>query len=121
MLPGGTIDFSFCIVCDHRDGTTHKYWDSQVAASLIPKTDRAQILDLLLRIVRSVLTTAEFPEVTMYTYMPNLPAKALAKYRSIEQVFINLGYSVATAWRKGYRSWRFTRRQAATAPSGAQP
>src|SRR5690242_2006586 len=73
MVPGGIVDYSFCIVCDHKDGTSYDYWDSQVIASFIPRQARILILDLLLYITDSIVTAAAFPEVAMHTFLPYLP------------------------------------------------
>ena len=109
-VPGGDTDLSFCIVCDHTDGTSYDYWDSQVIATMIPKPERAQILVVLLHIIRGVVTQSPFPEVVMHTFLPNLPPNALLKYFRIEQEFTNQGYATARhVTPSGYYSWRFSR------------
>jgi hypothetical protein len=109
-VPGGNTDLSFCIVCNHKDGTTYDYWDSQVIGAIIPKPERTQILAVLLQIIRDVIAQSPFPEVVMHTFLPNLPPKALMKYLQIEQEFINQGYTVVrSATPSRYYSWRFSR------------
>lgn len=109
VVPGGDVDFSFCLVCNHKDGTSYDFWDSQVIATLIPPHDRAQILDLLVLVVRNILAQQRFPEVVMHAFLPNLPLKALVKFFKIEQEFRNVGYAISrSVTPSGYSSWRFS-------------
>jgi hypothetical protein len=118
-VPGGDIDLSFCIVCDHTDGTVYDYWDSRDIGTIIPKEERGHILAVLLQIVRDVIVQAQFPEVVMHTFLPNLPPKALVKYLKIEQEFTNLGYAVVrSVTPSSYYSWRFSRATAVPSASG---
>jgi hypothetical protein len=108
--PGGIIEYSFCVVCNFIDGTSSDIWDSREVAATISKSDRALILRLLLEATGHMIKSSQFPEVTMHTFARDLPPKALAKYRSIAQLFNREGYRVRTEERRGQHIWWFDRK-----------
>lgn len=77
---------------------------------MISKRDRGLILRLLLETTEHMIKSSRFPEVTMHTFLPDLPPKALVKYRYIAQLFSTAGYRVKTEERRGQHIWWFRRR-----------
>lgn len=93
--PGGILEYYFFVSdVDERNNTIRACHCGIESAAILPKVQRGAILRAVLRATKTLLGQANPVNVTWTTHDPDLPEKALVKYRSIVRVFESAGYKV---------------------------
>ncbi|WP_224004871.1 hypothetical protein [Aureimonas sp. SA4125] len=98
----------YCLL-EYDPHTDHIYdiWESAVVRMKIPEPDhRAAVLSAICQAIEALIDEARPSVLTMVTYTPNLPAKALTKYQRILQTLAGKGYTVwkTDVW-NGSHTW----------------
>jgi hypothetical protein len=91
-LPYDSAELNFWITELREDGPPIDYWDGS-ETRFLPASSRAFILSLILYAVEMLITKTTKDSVAMTTIGTNLPARALAKYLRIKDIFVRCGFS----------------------------
>jgi hypothetical protein len=105
-LPGGGVEFSFCI--EERDGvsgTSHRYWEGRDLAHIIPRQIRALIVRELAFLGATMIGNAQPEAFGMFTVEADLPQKALKKYNELCLYFEAGGYNISSEQYHGRWVW----------------
>jgi hypothetical protein len=99
LLPGGGgLEYRFWLTqVDGQTKQRHAHWNSGVVAGFIGAEDRRRILGVLCAISRSLIVQVAPATFYMTTLEPDLPDRALAKYRTLLALFGECGYKIAEA------------------------
>ncbi len=115
MVPGygnDTKELTYCLTeYDAASDTITDIWDSAVVRAKIPNSNhRSAILSAVCQAIEALIDEASPNVVTMVTYTPHLPEKALAKYQRVQEIFAARGYKVGKSdvWH-GSHTWMMER------------
>lgn len=102
LIPGlsyvqqdGIYDLKLCLRerdLEFAEIAGEPHFTREAADQYIPKDSRPKALDCVLRAVESLVGKVSPPCLTMVTFAPYLPDKALVKYHKIASVINNLHY-----------------------------
>lgn len=107
-VPPGDQEFYFCLIeADNSNDEARKIFDArEVAAIVTDKEDRRKILEALLGAAKLLVENVKPPRFIMATRDGDLPPKALEKYRFLNRLFRDLGYTITGANQyNGKRAW----------------
>lgn len=92
-----------------KDWTVGLDYSIEQSKRYVPAQYRAKVLGLLLRAIDDILNSTRARKITMESFYPNLPDKAMKKYDKIASVMHRNGYETGDDFvgTNGKRYWLF--------------
>lgn len=111
---GGLYDFKFGLRIKQARRPQHisaPDYSKEAVDRYIPREERGKVLEGICRAAILLVSAANAAEVTMGSYYPYPPEKALEKYRAIAERVVSLGYDIIDEYtdHKGRRQWYLRR------------
>jgi hypothetical protein len=95
------LQFGIRVHSAHNHAVSAPDFTIETSRKYIPDHARSQVAAVLHSAIIQIIRHVSPHFVTMETFYPNLPAKALRKYQAISVVIEGCGYEVADAFREG--------------------
>jgi len=106
------LQFGIRVHDAHNGDVSGPDFTIETSRKYIPDYARSQVAAALCNAIARIIRHVRPHSVTMETFYPNLPDKALRKYQAISAVIEGCGYKVADAFRDGTNGtnyWLYSR------------
>jgi hypothetical protein len=106
------LQFGIRVHNAHNGNVSEPDFTIETSRKYIPDHARSQVAAVLRNAIARIVGHVHPYSVTMETFYPNLPDKALRKYQAISAAIEECGYKVADAFRDGTNGtnyWFYTR------------